>query len=265
MSRRLSFLGVVLGLAFAATAAAAKDSSDTFHWSGKLSAGQTVTIRNINGDVRAETGSGDQVEVTAEKSGVNADEVQIKAVTTADGVSICAIYPSDNAGEASCGQHEWHSHNHWSGHARVDFTVRLPRDLHFNAATVNGDIEASELGRSADLTTVNGKVQVSTAEWAEVRTVNGSIYADFRSSGWADSLKLETVNGSVELTAPAALNADVEFNTLNGHVSSDFAYTVTSGTRIGHPGPTRISARFGDGGRELRISTVNGNIEIRKR
>lgn len=75
------------------------------------------------------------------------------------------------------------------------------------------------------------------------------------------TLKIESVNGSIELDLPGDLNAQVKFSSLNGRIDSDFPLTVSNGWPVGHS----ASATLGKGGRELEIKTVNGNVEIRKR
>ena len=47
--------------------------------------------------------------------------------------------------------------------------------------------------------------------------------------------------------------------TLNGHISTDFPIT-SQGTLSRR----RLDGVIGGGGRELRLKTVNGNVEIRR-
>jgi len=76
-----------------ATVAIAQENGHEFHWTGKLADNNIVEIKNINGWIDAGPSSGDQVEVSAEKSGPEADQVKIQVVPSSDGVTICAIYP----------------------------------------------------------------------------------------------------------------------------------------------------------------------------
>jgi len=52
-------------LAILALGTCAWGADEQFNWSGIVAPGQTVEIRNINGTVRADAGSGTQVEVSA--------------------------------------------------------------------------------------------------------------------------------------------------------------------------------------------------------
>jgi DUF4097 and DUF4098 domain-containing protein YvlB len=264
MRRVLGLLSVFF-LSLAVPVLAASNSNayaNPFHWSGALQSGQLLTIKNVNGDIHAEAAPAGVAEVTADKTGEGSDEVAIQVVPTSDGVTICAVWPGEDGRQNSCNHSDIHEHSH-NNHARVDFTVRVPRNVRLRADTVNGGVEAKDLGSNAEVSSVNGSVEVSTAGWAEATSVNGSVHATLGRSDWTDELRFKSVNGNVEVTVPADLNADVRFSTLNGHVESDFPYTVQSGTQIGRPG-AKIEARIGNGGRQLLIESLNGNLQLKK-
>jgi hypothetical protein len=156
---------VLLISAILTTTLWAQDQGRDFHWTGKLGADQVVEIKNINGLIEAQAGSGDAVQVTAEKSGPKAEQVNIQVVPHNDGVTICAIYPSGLFGGSS-GPCEpgsrWHSSNVHSDNTKVHFLVRMPRNLRFLAQNVNGDIRAEDLGRFVRVSTVNGSIRIAT-------------------------------------------------------------------------------------------------------
>jgi DUF4097 and DUF4098 domain-containing protein YvlB len=78
-------------------------------------------------------------------------------------------------------------------------------------------------------------------------------------SDWPGTLKLETVNGSISVELPNETNADVEFDSVNGHLRTEFPLT-TQGSVDRHS----IKGEIGSGGRELRVETVNGSVEIKR-
>lgn len=248
-------LVLVLGLGSSDWAAAqAKDSADEFHWTGRLAAEKVLEIRNINGAIDATGTSGDQIEVNAVKSGPDRDQVRVEVKEFADGVVICAVYPGNSCDPEG----GFHSHTR-NVHAKVEFTVRVPENLRFTARNVNGKVEAKGLGRYVDASSVNGSVEVATASWAKVSSVNGTVRVRMGRADWPGSLKISTVNGSVYLELPASLSADVHFRTVNGHFDSDFPLTVQ-----GRFGRRSVDGRIGNGGRELDVDTVNGSVDLRK-
>lgn len=226
-----------------------------FHWSGTLAPDKVVEIKGVNGPIEAEAGSGDAVEVTAEKSGPDADDVKIVAVPSGDGITICAIYPRSNA-ECTPGK-SWHLNNVHGDHTRVHFHVRMPANLRFSGYNINGDVIAENLGRVVHADTVNGSVRVSTKAWAEASSVNGSIEAAMGTADWSGRVKIESVNGSIHLTLPNSFNSDVKFSSVNGKLHTDFPMTVE-----GSMGGRHVEGRIGSGGRELVVETVNGSVEL---
>jgi DUF4097 and DUF4098 domain-containing protein YvlB len=77
---------------------------------------------------------------------------------------------------------------------------------------------------------------------------------------WPRGLEFKTVNGSINLSLPASLSAQVEAKTLNGEITTDFPLTVT-----GSFSRRRLSGTIGGGGdRQLLLETVNGSVQIRR-
>ena len=65
--------------------------TDSFHWRGKVPAGQFVEIRGINGNIHAEPAAGKDVEVVAYKTGQVYDSagIQVQVVEHNGGITIC--------------------------------------------------------------------------------------------------------------------------------------------------------------------------------
>ena len=249
-----------LALLAAAAGSSLAAAQAEFHWKGKIAPGKSIEIKGVNGDISAVAGSG-EVEVTAVKHArrSDADEVKIEVVPSEDGVTICAVYPSDGRRENTCESGEHNHMNVRDNDVRVDFTVRVPAGVKFRGTTVNGAVEAADLSSDVDATSVNGSIRISTSGYAEARTVNGSIVAAIGRATWSDVLDFSTVNGAITLDLPASLSTEVRASTVNGGIETDFPLTVT-----GRLGPRRLNGTIGSGGRRLDLSTVNGSIRLRK-
>jgi hypothetical protein len=259
-SRHRSLLAAIL-LVSGCALAQDQDQARDFHWTGKLAPDQIVEIKNLNGKIDARgDSSSDQIEVTAEKIGPSAEDVRIEVVPHSEGVTICAIYPGGSTG-ATTGPCEpgqkWHVNSH-NAKVKVNFTVHLPSNLRFSADSINGSITAEDMGRFVRAESVNGSVRVSTKQWAELSSVNGSIEGSMGAADWTGTLKISTVNDSIDLKMPAELNADVHFSSVNGHLNSHFPLTV-NGSLSGH----RLEGRIGNGGRRLILDTVNGSVRLK--
>ena len=252
----LAPLVVAAALPFARPAAAQGE----FHWKGQVAAGKTIEIKGVNGDVSAVAGSGD-VEVTAVKHAHRSDpdEVKIEVVPHEGGVTICAVYPSYSRRQNTCEPDEGGHMNTQDNDVVVDFTVRVPAGVRFVGRTVNGAVDAANLGGDVEANTVNGSIHVSTSGYAQASTVNGSITASLGRAGWSDVLEFHTVNGAITLDLPANVSTEVRASTVNGDIETDFPLMVT-----GRLGPRRVTGTIGSGGRRLALETVNGSIRLRK-
>jgi DUF4097 and DUF4098 domain-containing protein YvlB len=78
-------------------------------------------------------------------------------------------------------------------------------------------------------------------------------------SSWDRHVNFETVNGSVRLTVPHDMNAELHAESVNGSISSDFPVTM-EGSFWKRGGS--IDGTIGKGGGQLRLATVNGSIVI---
>ncbi len=253
MRRHLLALILLLpALAWAATPA-----DNEFHWKGRLAPEKLVTVKSVSGSIEVTGVDGDEVEVSATKSGPHADRLEAKVIPSDEGILICETYRYDGDSSDTCGEGGSHSHSHGST-PQVAYSIRLPRNLRLAASTVNGSVAARSLGRYAEVSSVNGSVEISTAKWAKASSVNGSIRAQFGEAGW-DTLKLATVNGGIHVALPSDVNTDVHFSSVNGHLDSVFPITTQ-----GRMGRHSFEGKIGSGGRDLELSTVNGSVELQK-
>lgn len=264
-------LGILVGIGAALTALvpqvkSAADSfrapqGEKFEWRGRVAPGKTLEIRNVNGSIRATPATGDEVQVTATKSGRRSDpaDVHIEVVPYDGGVTICAVYPSKDEDRPNECKPGGGRNNTSNNDVEVDFVVQVPAGVAFRGANVNGGVQARDLGGDVNVTTVNGDVDVTAAGAVEAETVNGSVHASMGRANWTGTMAFKTVNGSITVQVPADLSAVLDAKTVNGDIESDFPITVQ-----GRFGPRRLHGTIGDGGRELRLETVNGGIEIRK-
>ncbi|HYH85767.1 MAG TPA: DUF4097 family beta strand repeat-containing protein [Pyrinomonadaceae bacterium] len=242
--------------------AAAQTEQKEFRWHGPVAAGREIEIKGVNGNVEAEASSGSEVEVVAVKRARRSDpdDVRIEVVQHSEGVTICAVYPNvEERKPNTCAPGEGGHMSVRDNDTSVNFRVRVPAGVRFAGRTVNGKVEADNLTADVEATTVNGGINISTSGLARAKTVNGSIRALMGRSDWSNGLVFTTVNGGIELSFPAGLNTEVDAKTLNGEITSDFPLTVT-----GRFSKRRMTGTIGGGGRELRLETVNGSVQIRR-
>ena len=175
--------------------------------------------------------------------------LEIEVIPSSGGLRVRTRYP--NSGDNVIG---WLSGSKTS--ASVRYRVPVPKHAKVSIDTVNASITAQGVEGGYELETVNGRIDVSRGAGSlEASTVNGGIRAELLNT--RGRLKLETVNGSVDLMVPREIQADVQVSTVNGRIESDLPLV---GSEIG-----RRSLRGsinGGGGIPIRISTVNGSVRI---
>ena len=236
-------------------------SAGDFEWRGRIAAGQAIEIKGVNGGIVAEPSTGTQVEVRATKQARKSDpdEVRIEVIEHADGVTICAMYPTPRGQKEpnACQPGEGGRMNTHNNDVQVEYIVRVPAGVRFIGRTVNGSIEARGLRSDTEAHTVNGSVGISTRGVARATTVNGSIDAKM-GAVLREPLEFETVNGGITLVVPAGSGAELRATTVNGDITTDFPLTVRG--KFSH---RRVSGTIGRGGPQLMMSTVNGDIRLR--
>lgn len=272
---------LVAGAALAAPGQA--QSQQDFRWSGRIAQGSEVRVRNISGDIRAELGSGDQVEVVGHRTGRDADEIRVEVVPGRDGVTICAIFPNsgwrgrdndddDNRDrsrghrdDGECSGRGNRSSHTGDFHGSIDFVVRLPAGVRLAAGTVSGDVFAEGLRSPVSAASVSGDVRVSTTGPAEANTVSGNVFARLGRMG-SDDLSFNSVSGDVTVQLPAGADADISAQTLSGRIDSDWPLEYASRRRSSswvnvHVGE-HATGTIGRGGVNVSLHTVSGDIHV---
>lgn len=242
----------------------ARPSGDNFSWSGRVPAGHWIRVKNLNGPITVSAASGDKVEVTATKHWRRGDPsvVRFTTATSSDDVLICALW-SENS---ECDERGYHSHG-GSGHSRnndvsVDFHVMVPRGVNVQVETVNGDVTVDGATSEVKAATVNGEVDVSTSGGrVNASNVNGNVRTRLGRIDNDADMSFTTVNGNVIVDFNGDFGGDVDLATVNGALNTNFEMTVS-----GRLDPKHIRAHIGrPGGPSIRLVTVNGNVELRRR
>jgi hypothetical protein len=259
-------LALVLLVAPSSGAQERRVERDAFTWSGRIPDGRWIRVRNLNGGITVEPTSGDKVEVTATKRWRRGDPEVVhftveKYGSGNENIVICAIWGTrtdcDESGYRSRGSDRSTRNNDVS----VEFRVLVPRGVNVGVHTVNGGVSVDGATGKVEANTVNGSVDATTTGGPiSASSVNGSVRAHMGRFTSDDDMNFSTVNGSVMAEFTGDIDADVELSTVNGRFQTDFPVTVS-----GRLDPRHLRARIGRGGARVKLSTVNGNVELRRR
>ena len=271
-------------------------NEEVYTWRGSIPNGAQFTIRNFNGPIDVRPSSGTTAELRAEKraSGdASITDVAFDVRQSSNGdVEICSTRT-----EGSCNGDRYSRDDGWRrGGVTVSMTVLVPRGARLRVATGNGAVSVERAGSDVHASTGNGRVRVvetegqvrvSTGNGAvevrnakarvhvstgngdvdvvtvegpvEVSSGNGDIDVRMSALRARDDMQFTTGSGDVHLTLPANYSGELEASTGNGSIRSDFDLKIK-----GQLNPRRIRATIGEGGPLLRMSTGNGEFEIRK-
>jgi hypothetical protein len=254
-------------------------NSDVWRWDGRVDAGRWMNVFNVNGTVDFAPSPDNMVHLLAEKrsNGRDMDDIHYEVVQAGGNVTICAIWNNNSRCEDGGTSSIRHNEQNET-HSNVRFTVQVPRSVRVGAYSVNGTVSVRDVGVEVRAKTVNGTLRVIDAAgpvWATTvnggvdvttstgpvtaETVNGNVDARMSSLQGDDDMTFKTVNGSVSIYVPARFDAKFRFDTVHGGIDSDFPMTLS-----GRWGPRHASGTIGSGGRDIRASSVNGSITLRK-
>jgi len=251
-------LGAVCAVLVLALGAHASDHpgslSEEFHQTYPISAEGRIKLDNINGPVHISSWDRNEVKVDAVKyadTKERLDEARIEIDAGEDLVSIATKYPDHD--------HTWNSGRH-NNPASVEYTLTVPRSVRLDEIKlINGSLDITGMSGEVRASCINGRLEASDLSGrAALSTVNGRLVAKFgQLSG--ESVDLNSVNGSVDLTIPSDSNAEIEANTVSGGIDNDFGLHVNRQGFVGH----NLRGELGSGGTHVKVSNVNGRVEIR--
>ena len=199
------------------------------HLEIRVPAGSRVEISSFNASI----------EVSGVKGSVKADTVQGRIAIT------------EVAGEVSA--------DTVNGAVEVSGSPRRVR-----AESVNGSVTVSGASGDLEASTVNGRLLVSGGAFERVKleTVNGRVAFDGELKPDA-TLDVESVGGAVELRLPARTSAYFTISTFSGDIRNELGPAAQSASKW--TSEKELSFTLGGGGATVRVETLSGDIEIRKK
>ena len=253
----LTLFASALALMFALGAAKAETLEETIDRTLPFAPGSLLELSNTNGDVEITAWDRDEIQIEAYKK-VKAsnddrarrafEDLEVVMQESSTGVSIETEYPRGMSG--------------WWGSvsSSVQFEIRVPRQADLRIETVNGKVFVAGIYGRIDLETTNGGVKAKDAGGSvTARTTNGGIDVELREFSAAEDMDFRTTNGSITVSLPGDIQADLTARTTNGSVQTDFPITVQGTFR-----KNRLEGEINGGGASIELRTTNGSIRIRE-
>ena len=260
-----------------------EDSSFNVHEQEKIEKSFTMPaghraleIDNIWGSIEVTGGSGEQVQLTVNKTLRAESKEQLEKArkdVTLDITQQSDLLKLYVNGPFRCQCNDCRGSRGDEGYnVKMDFQLRVPRDIDLKIKTVNeGRVIIRQVNGNFLVRNVNGDIEMDhVAGSGTAHTVNGPVKVSFLQNP-RESSDFRTVNGNIELSFARNLAADFRFKTFNGGIYSDFPVTAlpVHGIQEEHHGPKVIfradrysGARVSSGGPEIKVENLNGDIRI---
>ncbi|MCZ6643907.1 MAG: hypothetical protein O7F71_20215 [Gammaproteobacteria bacterium] len=157
----------------------------------------------------------------------------------------------------------------------VSINVKVPVNISLKLESVNnGDLRVEGVTGDVELSSVNGSIEATGISGLVVaETVNGSVKVEFDKITPDRYMAFSSHNGTIDVTFPPDVKADVYLDTERGTIYSDFKIVLDRspvvvsedkderGTRI--KVDKQMRGTLNGGGPEIRFETYNGSIYIR--
>src|SRR5579884_3613027 len=261
------------GLMFAALAAVAATApaaqADEYNKSYTVTGRAQVHVDTNDGAVRVMTVPGSKsVEFHVEYQGLTLDRnLRIESHQNGDSVELVARMTG-----------HWGFSLGWNNR-RLRIEVHMPREADLDIQTGDGSVETEALNGGLHVHTgdgsvrsdsVSGSVDIYTGDGSitlagrfdqlTIKTGDGSINAlASPGSKMGASWTIHTGDGSVDLSLPGDLQADIDASTHDGHISLGIPVTVE-----GTFSNSQIHGKMNGGGQVLSVHTGDGAIRLKK-
>jgi DUF4097 and DUF4098 domain-containing protein YvlB len=209
----------------------------------RLDAAARVEVSTIYGPVDIETSDTDTAEIHVIRYARSREDLTSRKISVDLTPSVVAIRGEKDQSEEPL-------------KVRHRVLLKLPRSVQLSAESVNGHLNVGEIEGAIHIHRINGAVRVARGGGAaEISRVNGSFNLTLTrlvQSG----LKLQSVNGTVELRFLTEIDADVTIAEFNGAVN----ITLPNTSILQKTERQTFRACIGSGGVPISISDVNGSV-----
>lgn len=154
-----------------------------------------------------------------------------------------------------------------------DYEIRVPKNTAVIIEEVNysgGDVELQNISGEIEVKTTNSDVRMESVTGPIVaNSVSGDIDIVFTDVNQQSPTSITIVSGDVDVTLPEATSANLKLGSVSGEVYTNFDIAMANGGQedkelrrmsMGRP----IEGTINNGGVDMQIKTVSGNIFLRK-
>ncbi len=159
----------------------------------------------------------------------------------------------------------------------TDLEIKVPKNFSLKLSTVNnGDIEVQGVNGELEISNVNGEIVLrDIGGSASADTTNGDVTVVFNSVKSNAGMAFSSFNGTVDVTFPNSLKANVKVKSEMGEIYTDFEMAVDKQKAVAKTEKSSqtykvkidqwVNGTINGGGPEMLFKTFNGDIIIRSK
>lgn len=217
-----------------------------FHKSLDLQEKSSIYFENMHGDLEIIGWEKNTVEINAKKAGTDSQlrQTDIEIKKKGNDLSIKTYFPRGDVKNVF-----------------VDFELRVPEKILFKEIKIQkGDLSSIQIYGELKALIAEGKIDIEDfSGTCDLTTEEGTIVARIFESKKDDNLFFKTTNGDIRIYLPPQLNAQIDAETHEGDISSDFILEEKMETPL-----KTWKETFGTGEAKIHLKSWKGKIQIKK-
>ncbi len=147
-----------------------------------------------------------------------------------------------------------------------EYKIRVPDNLSLemeSSCERSNDISVENMKSEIDITNCHDIDLKNVSGPLVLSTISGDINVTFGSISSDKPFSVNSISGDIDITLPVKTAADMQLQTINGGLYSDFDYAETQ-KNLKKIGGNQLNFALNGGGFKFSISNVSGNIYLRK-
>lgn len=295
VGKSIFLLAVVALLLMNVSGADAQRDSQKHSESGRKTAsfnradgrGQTLILRNINGNLTVEGYSGNTVQIEYTRN-INAKhavdlekgkrEIDLGVAEYGDRVLVYLDSPYTKIDRNKANVNYSFISDKIKYEFSIDITIKVPQHANLDLNVINSDemLILNTQGEDAQFNLINGRMDLENVKGQiTAKTINGKITGTFHEAPIRET-NFNTINGEIDVTYPRNLDAEVRYKSIDGDLYTDYedVKRISASSRgDSEPGKgnehrvhnaRNAPFQVGKGGVLIQFDVIHGDVYLRK-
>ena len=217
-----------------------------FYKNIELNKNSSIYFENLHGDLEIIGWEKDSIEIYAKKTGTDSQlrQTHIDILKKEDNLYIKTLFPRADTQSIF-----------------VDFELRVPENILFKKIEIKkGNLNSFQIYGELQVSIKEGNIEIEDfSGTCNVFTDKGYIVARIFENREKDNFTIKTTDGDIRLYLPPQLDAQIEAETRQGEILSDFELEERE-----KESQKKWTKTLGKGGTKIKIKSGSGEIQIKK-